>query len=122
MSTDTDHATVRVQVYLVDDFIAAPYSPAAPMRLAHEVTMTTLLDGRMAARATADVLFHAWNSPAEYLTGEMARIREAYRAAGNRSLSTGDVLVIDVDEDTYTLAVAPVGWQSVDLTPTQVAG
>jgi hypothetical protein len=64
----------------------------------------------------ADEAFAAFNAPLELLAPAYRKIAEAYRAAGNRSLSVGDVLQID---GTW-LACASVGWVELDHAPAEV--
>jgi hypothetical protein len=70
------------------------------------------------AYALADEAFAAFNAPLELLNPTYRAIAEAYRAAGNRSLSVGDVLRIG---DTW-LACASAGWVELESAPVEVSG
>ena len=64
----------------------------------------------------AEEAFAAFNAPLESLDPAYRSIAEGYRAAGNRSLSVGDVLCIG---DAW-LACATYGWVQVDEAPIEV--
>lgn len=87
------------------------YQPGHPLQKVFGYEIPTTSD----AYTLADEAFAAFNAPLELLNPTYRAIAKAYRAAGNRSLSVGDVLRIG---DTW-LACAPTGWVELDQAPVE---
>lgn len=66
----------------------------------------------------AEEAFAAFNAPLELLSEPYRGVAERYRAAGNRSLSVGDLLKIDDD----WVACASAGWTRLEQAPVEVPG
>jgi hypothetical protein len=74
-----------------------------------EYELPTIKKERFAEEA-AELVFHITNAPEEMLSEEELEVAKAFRAKGNYSLSTGDI--VEVDGEMFLCE--SFGWKKVD--------
>jgi len=89
------------------------WAPGQALIEVHRTTIESSFEGHADdAEVVAEVCFHRYNAPPEFLDGEDRADMEAYRAKRLRSLSVGDVVI--VGETAY--ACRGFGFEAVTLT------